>query len=122
MKPGSIRWMEIPSADLDKSCAFYENVFGWKTSHCDTWPNYAFFDDPDEHAMGGFDVSLKPQGEDGFHLFIFVESVDDALAKIEANGGKIAKTRELIHEEVGWWGAFYDPAGNYFCLWERSKK
>ncbi len=122
MKPGSIRWMEIPTANLEQSCAFYEKVFGWKTRASGHWPNYAFFDDPDEHAVGGFDASLKPQGEEGFRLFILVEDVDEALAKIEAAGGRTAHPKELIHEEVGWWGAFHDPSGNYLCLWERPKK
>ena len=72
--------------------------------------------------MGGFDASLKPQGEEGFRLFILVEDVDEALAKIEAAGGRTAHPKELIHEEVGWWGAFHDPSGNYLCLWERPKK
>jgi len=122
MVTGVVRWIDLPSTDLEKSCAFYEEAFGWKITRSESWPDYPMWSDSEDRVGGGFDKGLKPMGEAGIFLFILVESIEDALKSVVAAGGKVAQDKKLISESVGWWASFLDPSGNLLGLWERPPR
>ena len=122
MAKGAIRWIDIPSTDVEASAKFYEQAFGWKITRSDEWPTYPMFMDSDDKVGGGFTTDIKPSEEPGIVVFISVDSIEDALRDVEAAGGATVHKKTLIHEEVGWWAWFRDPSGNVVALWERPKE
>lgn len=113
--------IEIPTTDLAKSKAFYENVFGWKVE-VDPATNYAMWT-PDDGPGGGFNLVKEPCtcGEAGCVVYIFVASVDEKAKEVEAGGGKITKPKTAVGD-MGWYALFEDPAGAAVGLWESAKK
>jgi len=102
---------DIPADDVERAKAFYEKVFGWKFEKwegpMDYWLVMTGKDGP------GIDGGMaKRQGPDQAVMnTIGVESVDQAVADIQANGGQIVMPKNEI-PGVGWMATFRDPEGN----------
>lgn len=117
---GTIQYIEIPAADLDRDPAFYETVFGWKVQRDDT--AYVMWQDPSGNFGGGMYTSIKPAAEGGPRIYITVDDIDATLPTIEKAGGALTSPKTLIDEHVGWWAGFTDPAGNAMYLYQSSHK
>ena len=113
--------IEIPTTDVAKSKAFYENVFGWKVE-VDPATDYTMWT-PDDGAGGGFNLVKEPCkcGEAGCLVYISVASVDEKAKEVKAAGGKVVKGKTAVGD-VGWYVLFEDPAGAAVGLWESAKK
>ena len=118
---------EIPADDLDRAKNFYGSIFGWELQ---TVP-----------MDGGEYTSVKTTAVDEqtqmptdpgainggmFHrderltspvITIDVDGIDDALKKIEAEGGSTVTPRTAI-PGMGAFAYFKDPEGNVLGLWE----
>jgi predicted enzyme related to lactoylglutathione lyase len=92
-EPGVPCWIDTWQPDADAAVAFYAPLFGWEVE--DTMPPGT----PGKHFMcrlRGRDVAAiasRPEGAPpvtAWGTYIWVESVDDAVAKaIEAGGGVV---------------------------------
>jgi catechol 2,3-dioxygenase-like lactoylglutathione lyase family enzyme len=82
-------------SDMSASYRFYRDALGLPT----TWdenPGYAEFEVGPEHALAIFPrsemaetVDLRPDGGDGAVLVFSVESVDDEVARLRAEGVEV---------------------------------
>lgn len=52
--------------------------------------------------------------------YIYVDRVDDALAKVAANGGAVAQTP--YPEGDLWVATFLDPASNVIGVWQQGHR
>ena len=57
-----------------------------------------------------------------FMNYIQVESIEDALAKVDAAGGTIALPKTEIGQGMGWVPAFKDTEGNILGFHQSPKK
>lgn len=119
MPRGAVEWIEIPVVDMDASVDFYEGVFGWSIQRDEAFPGYVMFRDPTGNVGGGFHDQINPS-QTGPMIYITVDDIDKTLSAIEQAGGGIVTPRTVIDEEIGWHGAFTDPAGNKLGLYERK--
>jgi predicted enzyme related to lactoylglutathione lyase len=111
---GGISYLEIPAPDPPALAAFYAAAFGWSVR---TDPEHAAFEDATGDVIGHFVRDREVAGEAGVRAYVYVESVDDALAAVAANGGSTATPPA---PEGGLRvAAFRDPAGNVLGLWQR---
>jgi predicted enzyme related to lactoylglutathione lyase len=118
---------EIPVDDLDRAQKFYKSNFGWQLNYVKEM-DYTIIQttEVDEKNMpkkpgsinGG--MMKRSKNVNAPVVTISVTSIDDALAKIEKNGGKaIGKKMEV--ENMGWSAYFKDPEGNVIGLWQNKK-
>ena len=85
---------EIHAGDPPRAIRFYEKVFGW---HFEPWGPPGFYlirtgteEDPGLHgAMQGRREIVKGKPMFGFECTVGVDSIDETISLIEANGGKI---------------------------------
>ncbi len=114
-----IAHLEIPTANVGASGAFYHDVFGWQLE-TNREHNYTIF-----HAQGGlrggFAGPTEPTYEQGkLLIYLTCDDIEGTLATIEAHGGKtILPQTEIPH--VGWWAIFADPAGNHLGLYKIAR-
>ena len=111
---GKICYMEIPADDIQRSAAFYKEVFHWHIRN-DNDGN-ASFDDAVGEVSGTWVTDRKPATEPGLMVSIMVDSVADTLDAIVINGGKIIQAPDPGMHEV--FALFADPAGNMMCLYQ----
>jgi predicted enzyme related to lactoylglutathione lyase len=106
---------EIPSDDPEGLAAFYNKVFGWETVKApgpmEYWLTKTGEGEPG--IDGGFLRRKHP--EQPMANTIGVESLDEALAAVTENGGRIALPKMPI-PGIGWLAYFLDPEGNIFGM------
>lgn len=108
-------YVQIPAADVHASAAFYEAVFGWKIRSRDS--GHPKFDDGTGQVSGAWVAARPPSREPGLLPYIWVDSIDTAVAAVVAHGGAVIDGPRLDEEPGGEWMAlFRDPAGNVLGL------
>jgi predicted enzyme related to lactoylglutathione lyase len=71
-------------------------------------------------VIGHFVPGLEVAGEGGFRPYVYVERVDETLAKAGAHGGEVVTPP---YPEGGLWvAAIRDPAGNVLGVWQRGPR
>ena len=112
-------YLEIPAADVQRSAAFYENVFGWNIRNRDS--GRPSFDDA-AGVSGAFTTSLAVSREPGLLPSIWVDSIDDTLARVVANGGEVVEGPHLDSRGGQWIARLRDPAGNVIGLYQEGPR
>ncbi len=125
---GKVVHFEIPFDDGERARKFYSDTFGWQVvpmpdmdyTMVTTGPS-----DPQEGPTepgfingGMFERTEQFPGK-GPNIVIDVASIDEALRKVEAAGGKIAAEKMAVGE-MGFAGYFIDTEGNLLGLWETA--
>jgi len=112
-KHGKVCYIEMPAMDAQASADFYQQVFGWTIR---TRGDGAIaFDDTTGEVSGAFMPKRSPMTP-GLLFYIMVDSVADAVKKVEAHGGWIVQP---IGGDPGEMTArFRDPGGNVVGLYQ----
>ena len=112
----NVRHFSINADDVPRARAFYEKTFGWQF---EPWgpPNFYLIKtgtahDPGvEGALQGRRQIVAGKPMFGFECTLGVESIDQTISAIEANGGKIVMPKFYI-PKVGSLIFFEDTEGN----------
>jgi predicted enzyme related to lactoylglutathione lyase len=111
---------ELPADDPERAIAIYENVFCWKFEKWEGPMEYWLVTTGPEDEPG-IDGGLSRRTEPGIGTenTIDVDSVDEAVTKIEANGGKVIRPKQAI-PGVGWVAYCQDTEGTTFGLMQED--
>lgn len=120
-KENALNWFEISVADIKRAKTFYENIFGIQMQEQEMMGmQMAFF--PAEDMNGKVSGALvqspghKPSA-DGAKIYLNGNpDLDNALAKVEAAGGKIVMPKTKISDDIGCMAFFVDSEGNAMAL------
>jgi uncharacterized protein len=114
-RPGDVSYLRIAAPDPARSADFYHAVFGWKIR-----PDSTAFADGTGHVIGHFMADLPVAGEAGVVPYVYVEDIDDALARVPEAGGEVTATP---YSEGDLWVAMTrDPAGNAIGVWQHGPR
>ena len=105
---------EIPTEDPKVSMEFYSKVFDWKFQKWEGPMEY-WLTSTGKEGEPGIDgaITLKETPVDTVVDTIDVDSIDEVIEKVEANGGKLL-TPKMVVPGVGLMVYFLDPDGNKF--------
>jgi predicted enzyme related to lactoylglutathione lyase len=111
--------VEIPTTDFEKAKTFYSTLFGWKITVMPQM-NWASFETGAEPG-GGFNKvdKVESAGERGVLIYVGVDDIQEALAKVIELGGSVIKEKTEI-PEIGWYALFGDPDGNVVGIYQRK--
>jgi hypothetical protein len=120
---------EIPVDDGARARAFYDAVFGWDLNEVDMGGGATYTTvttvPVDEQMMpterGAINGGMMQRKDDPSTpvITVQVDSIDEALAKIEAGGGSTVTPRTAI-PGMGAFAYFRDSEGNTMGLWETA--
>ncbi len=111
----TIAHFEIPSTDLERSAAFYKDLFSWKTEPFNE--NYTLLLMGDNESAGLFlTESIQPSQ---LALYFTVENIPATLEKAVKLGAKIIEDKRSIGAN-GFIAAFKDPLGVRIDIWSKS--
>lgn len=107
---------EFPSTDVAASRKFYETVFGWKIEPYPGDMEYMLVA-TGEPGTPGIDGAIGGPANDvhGTVNTVSVDDIDDALRKVQANGGQIVHPKDEI-PNVGLVAYVREPGGNFFGI------
>jgi predicted enzyme related to lactoylglutathione lyase len=119
---------EIPYDDGERARAFYGETFGWQLMPMPDLGYTMVMTGPTDQETGAtepgfinggmFERSEEFPGK-GPTIVIDVASIDEALRKVEAAGGKVVRERTPVGE-MGFTAYFTDTEGNLVGLWETA--
>ena len=115
-------WVDTAQPDPQVAVDFYGKLFGWEFVRMPA-------DEPGSYFVAqlrGRDVAAvgSQQGEPWppvWTTYIWVDSADDAAAKVKEAGGSTLMEPFDVPER-GRMGVFSDPSGAVFCVWEAGKR
>jgi predicted enzyme related to lactoylglutathione lyase len=118
---------EIPFDDKERAMKFYAETFGWRLTDMPQM-SYVMAQsvDVDERQMpkesGAINGGLFKRPKEAPHpaIYLDVESVDEALNKVKAAGGKVVTPRTPI-PGMGAYARVKDTEGNVIGLYENSQ-
>ena len=112
---GKICYVELPAKDVRCSAEFYEKVFGWRIR--ERGDGALAFDDGVGEVSGTWCIGRAP-AESGLLIYIMVDSVAAAVARVVAHGGELVQAVAQDAPEII--AHFRDPAGNILGLYEHA--
>jgi uncharacterized protein len=115
---------EIPADDIARAKEFYGSTFGWELNDAEGMDYTIVRTSPvDERQMptepGAINGGMMQRTAETPNpvLTINVDSIDDALKRVEAGGGTSVRPRTEI-PGMGAFAYFKDTEGNVVGLWE----
>jgi uncharacterized protein len=113
---------ELASSDLDKTAAFYREVFGWQVQKWEGPIDYWLVTTGDESTPGLNGGLMQADGQfTGTINTIQVEDIDAAIEKVKAHGGEIVFEKDAI-PGVGYQAYFKDNSGIIVGLHQADEK
>ena len=112
---------EIGADDPERAIDFYQKTFGWKIDKWDGGDYWLVATGPDNQPGINGGIFKKP-GPIGANIVntLDVPSVDDSMAKVTENGGKIIEQKMAV-PGVGWLAYCQDTEGNAFGIMQMDK-
>jgi predicted enzyme related to lactoylglutathione lyase len=115
-EPGVPSWLDLGTPDPKKAAKFYSSLFGWDVQEGPPESGgYAI-----AHLRGKAVAGLGPQQNPGppvWTTYINVDSADDTVAKVKANGG-MAFMEPFDVMDVGRMAIVADRQGAVLGLWQ----
>src|ERR1700745_2985315 len=105
---GKICYIEMPTRDISASANFYNKVFGWNVRT--RKDGSIAFDDTTGEVSGSWVKGRPPASQPGLLFYIMVDSVEDAVKAVVAQGGEIVQPIGADAPEIT--ARFKDPGGN----------
>ena len=118
MAKGEISHIELPADDTGRATRFYSAVAGWQFSETDGMPGYFMFRNGE--GTGG---AVGKRGESTgqrLRIYITVDSLEDACAAAEANGGSVVEQPADIGGGMGRYAVVKDTEGSEVGLWQSA--
>ena len=115
-EPGTFCWIELHTSDGVGAKKFYLDLFGWT-------PNEIPMGEGPAYVIGkidGRDAAAMMEEKEvptGWLSYVCVDSVDDAAAKVQELGGKLAMPPFDVFD-LGRMVVVSDPEGAHFALWQ----
>ena len=101
-------------ADVDRSAAFYEAVFGWQPRR--RGDGQTAFDDTTGEVSGAWVTGRAASPEPGLLLYIMVDDAAATVDAVVAHGGEIVQPLGMDAPEVT--ARFRDPGGNIVGIYQ----
>src|ERR1700751_388112 len=122
---GTPNWVDLQTPSQDAAKAFYSGLFGW------TYDDQPMPDGPvysmamlGEHPVAAIAPQPPEMAAAGappmWTTYLAVDSVDDAVAKAEAAGGKVAMAPFDVMD-AGRMAFVMDPSGAGVALWQANQ-
>lgn len=115
---GKVCYIEMPTADVERSADFYAKVFGWKIRK--RGDGATAFDDTTGQVSGAWVLGRPPMSQVGLLIYVMVESVAETINSVVANGGVIVQPIGADAPEIT--ARFRDPGGNILGLYQEPEQ
>jgi len=115
---GKICYLQIPTADIPASVAFYQAVFAWKVRR--RGDGATAFDDSVGGVSGTWVTGRPVSPTPGLLLYVMVDSITATIEKVAAAGGRIVQPLGVDAPELT--ARFADPDGNVLGLYQEPER
>jgi predicted enzyme related to lactoylglutathione lyase len=111
---GKVVYLEIPSDDVERSAAFYDAVFGWRTRR--RGDGALAFDDATGGVSGAWVTGRPASDTAGALVYVNVTDIEASAEVVSGAGGTVVQPLGGDPGELT--VRFLDPYGNLFGLYQ----
>ena len=111
MTNNTINYIEFPATDIERTKAFYSEIFEWKFE--DYGPSYVSF--AGAGVDGGFTTDTAVVSQGGVLVVLYFAKLEALQSKIAEYGCRIS--RSIFQFPGGRRFHFIDPNGNEIAVW-----
>ncbi|THD67483.1 VOC family protein [Robertkochia marina] len=115
-----VTWFEIPTADIERAKAFYEEVLQITIGlHDINGLKMAWFPEASEKGVASGSLIQQESyipSKEGVLVYLSCSDINAVLDRVEKAGGSVYQPRTMISEEYGFMGVFIDSEGNRIAL------
>lgn len=113
----AVTHFEIYAEDLGAVAEFYRELFDWQIERAAGVDYYMVQTGAEGAGLRG-GLTYRPiEGPRSWVHYVSVESLEDAVDRVETLGGSVVRPRTAI-PKVAWYAVVADPEGNIFALWQ----
>jgi uncharacterized protein len=120
MTRNALNWFEIPAVDLDRAQRFYQTLLGTTLKREAMGPEQmAIFAADADGVAGCLHRGAAPvaPSREGTRVYLDASpSIDAALGRVAAAGGRIATPKVALPEGMGYYALIEDSEGNVVGL------
>ncbi len=110
-------WVDMGNADIAKAKEFYSGLFGWDCPEGDPEAGGYSVCTLRGKSVAGLSPMAPPGAPPAWMTYVNVDSVDDTLVKVEANGGTVFMPGMDVMDS-GRMAVFADSIGAVIGLWQ----
>jgi predicted enzyme related to lactoylglutathione lyase len=118
MPKGEITHVEFPADDVERATRFWSAVAGWSFSEPEGFSGYQMFRTGER--SGGAIARRGEMAPQHLRLYVSVDSLEEACAAAEANGGTVVEQPTEIGQGMGRFAVVRDTEGSEVGLWQES--
>ncbi len=118
MAKGEITHIEFPADDTERAKRFYSAVAGWQFGETEGFPGYSMFRTGE--GTGGAIGRRNESAPQNLRIYITVDSLEEACAAAEANGGTVVEQPSDIGGGMGRFAVVRDTEGSEVGLWQST--
>jgi predicted enzyme related to lactoylglutathione lyase len=114
-----IVWFEIPAADLDRACRFYETVLATNLNKGEFGPETLAVFPYERPAVSGCLSQIQGHQPSAAGTVIYLNAdpdLDGALARVDPAGGKVVVPKTALPPGMGFFARIQDTEGNLVGL------
>jgi len=125
-----VRSFNLPVEDMRRAVDFYSSTYGWNLEairgsggdyhHAITTETNEDGIPLERGAVNGGLFKKGTHGIDSTFLELKVDSIDDSIRKVQANGGRLVREKRPMLD-FAFFAIVQDPEGNYLGLMEHRK-
>ena len=119
-EPGTPSWVDLGTADIDKSLAFYGGLFGWDASEGDEaaggYRNFLF----EGKQVAGVYPLMNDQQPPVWATYFDTDDADAIAQRVKDNGGQVLM-EPMDVMQFGRMAVFMDPTGAAFGVWQPNE-
>ncbi len=112
--------VELNTTDLDKSKAFYSQLFDWKLEDMPMGPESYTVIQVGQGTGGGMMKHPVPGAPSAWLAYVLVDDIHVATKKAASLGAKVMKDVTEV-TGMGWLSILIDPTGAALGLWQTKK-
>jgi uncharacterized protein len=111
-------WFEIPAADMDRACRFYETVLATSLNRGQFGPETLAVFPHEKPAISGC-INQQGQQPSASGTVVYLNAdpdLDAALARVAPAGGKVVVPKTALPPGMGFYARIQDTEGNLVGL------
>jgi uncharacterized protein len=112
-------WFEIPAADMDRACRFYETVLATSLNRGQFGPETLAVFPYEKPAISGCINQVQGQQPSASGTVVYLNAdpdLDAALARVAPAGGKVVVPKTALPPGMGFYARIQDTEGNLVGL------
>jgi predicted enzyme related to lactoylglutathione lyase len=114
---GAPCWIDLATSDIDRSCDFYNELFGWTAQSAGPdYGGYVTFA-KDGKGVAGAMANNGQMGPDGWSVYLVSESAKTTVDDAAGNGGQILLPPMDVMD-LGVMAIVADPGGGAIGIWQ----